>query len=98
MSEDNRLNNTDSDELIISLQKEARTSIYKLDASGRIEIQYDAYIGADLGTPCLKTEYKYEDGSTGSSRKVIATRESVVAWPGYEEVSVGAGNDFDLIP
>jgi len=68
------------------------------DVSGRIETTYEAPLNAAIGDPCLKTDFKYFDGAGGTSRSVIAYQENVVSWPGFEVVSVGAGNDFDLIP
>lgn len=68
------------------------------DAAGRIEAVYEASLHIDIGEPCLRTRLKYLDGAAGSSRKVIAMEEDVVAWPGYEVLEIGAGNDFDLVP
>lgn len=68
------------------------------DSAGRIEEVYEAPLHATVGSPCLRTQMKYADGSGGNSRSIIAYIELVVAWPGFEPVAVGAGNDFDLIP
>jgi len=67
------------------------------DASGRMEVLYEAHIKSEIGDPCLRTRYKYLDGAAGSSRKVLAYEEEVIAWPGYEAIQAGAGNDFDLL-
>ena len=67
------------------------------DAAGRMEILYEAPIYSEIGDPCLRTRYKYLDGAAGTSRKVLAYEEEVIAWPGYEAVQAGAGNDFDLL-
>jgi hypothetical protein len=94
---DNNLGDNKSMEVIKSLLMEGITSVYVLDGSGRIQEQYDGYTDIKLGNACLKTEYKFQDGALGNSRKVIASNESIAPWPGYEVVQVGAGNDFDAL-
>jgi len=80
-----------------SLLNEGLKTATVRDAAGRPATIYEANIDAEIGAPCLRTRYKYEDGALGTSRKTIAYEEEVVAWPGYEAVQVGAGNDFDLL-
>jgi hypothetical protein len=70
-------------------------TVFIKDAAGRIEIAYEAPINADIGDPCLRTKLKYVDGAGGTDRGVIAEEEDIVAWPGYEILSGGAGNDID---
>jgi len=67
------------------------------DLAGRIEAVYEAPLSANIGEACLRTRLKYLDGAAGSSRKVIAMEEDVVAWPGYEIIEAGTGNDFDSV-
>lgn len=67
------------------------------DASNRIFEQYEAPIKAEIGDPCLRTRYKFLDGAGGTSKKVIAWEEEVVAWQGFEIIEAGTGNDFDLV-
>ena len=73
-------------------------SVTVYDASDRAHFVYEAGLGAEIGDPCLITEYKYIDGLAGTSRQVLAYEECVGAWPGYEVVSVGAGNDLSNLP
>jgi len=73
-----------------------KTAILR-DVAGRPDTIYEANINASIGDPCLKTSFKYVDGAVGTSRKVIAYEESIVAWAGYEAIQAGAGNDFDLV-
>jgi hypothetical protein len=68
------------------------------DAAGRLETLYEAPVHSEIGEPCLRTRYKYLDGAGGTSRTVIAYSEDVVAWPGFEAIAPGSGNDFDLVP
>jgi len=82
---------------IKSLLGSGLKSILIRDAASRIETAYEAPIHAEIGNPCLRTRFKYTDGAAGTSRKSIAYEEEVVAWPGYEAVQAGAGNDFDLL-
>ena len=70
---------------------------YVLDGI-RYSVVYEAPINADIGDPCLRTTMKYADGAGGTGTLVIAQEEEVVAWPGYEIVSVGAGDDITLVP
>lgn len=72
-------------------------TVYILDGI-RYSVIYEAPINADIGDPSLRTILKYEDGAGGTSPLVIAQEEQVVAWPGYEIVSVGAGDDITLVP
>lgn len=60
------------------------------DANSRITHFYEAPHSAKVDDACLLTEFKYVDGPAGTSRNVLATKESVVAWE--------AGFDFDGLP
>jgi hypothetical protein len=82
---------------IRSLMQTGVKSAYFRDASERVEVLYEAPIHTAIGDPCLATSFKYLDGAAGSSRVVLATQEEVVAWPGFEVIQVGAGNDFDSV-
>lgn len=73
-------------------------TIYIRDASSRTEELYEAPLNIEIGDPCLRTRYKYVDGAAGVSRQVIAWDEQIVAWPGYEILSPGAGNDITALP
>jgi len=84
-------------DVLRSLMAEGFKSANVRDAAGRPETLYEAPIESEIGDPCIRTRYKYLDGALGSSRKTIAWEEEVVAWPGYEVVQVGAGNDFDSL-
>jgi hypothetical protein len=88
---------TFSRDKIKNLMKSGVKSAFVLDAASRIESVYEAPIQSAIGDPCLVTSFKYLDGAGGTSRVVVATQEKVVAWPGFEIVQVGAGNDFDLL-
>lgn len=68
------------------------------DISGRIYELYEAPLIVTIGDPCVRTLYKFIDGAAGSSRQVIAWEEEVVAWPGYEILQVGAGDDINALP
>lgn len=83
---------------IKSLMTEGMKSLTLRDGSGRPEFVYEAHYSAKIGEKCLRTQYKYSDGALGTSRKVIAYEEIISAWPGYEILSVGAGNDINNLP
>lgn len=80
---------------IKSMMNEGIKTFTVYDASDRAEEVYEAGLRAQIGDPCLITLYKYVDGSTGSSRQVLAYEERVGSWPGYEQVQVGAANDIN---
>lgn len=88
----------DSIDQIRALMKEGMKSALVRDASGRPEFLYEAHFEAEIGEKCLRTQYKYQDGALGTSKKIIAYEEIIVAWPGYEILSVGAGNDINNLP
>lgn len=73
-------------------------TIYIRDLAGRVEELYEAPLISDIGSPCVKTRYKYIDGVVGTSRQLVAWDEEVVAWPGYELIQVGAGDDITALP
>jgi len=50
------------------------------DAAGRLSEVYEAPLTSLNGEPCLKTIIKYIDGAGGTSRTILATKESVAAW------------------
>lgn len=85
-------------DVLKSLMRGGMKSAMIRDASDRPEVLYEAPINSDIGEPCLRTKYKYQDGAGGTSRKVIAWEEEIVPWPGYEIISAGAGDDIDLLP
>lgn len=68
------------------------------DLAGRTYELYEAPLSTKIGDPCVKTVYKFLDGAAGSSRLVTAWEESVVAWPGYELLQAGAGDDITALP
>lgn len=68
------------------------------DLAGRTYELYEAPLVVGIGDPCVRTLYKFVDGAAGSSRQVSAWEEEVVAWPGYEILQVGAGDDINALP
>ena len=84
-------------DLLKSMMGAGMKSALIRDASGRPETLYEASINAEIGEDCIKTTYKYVDGAGGTSRKTIAWEETIVAWPGYEIIQAGAGNDIDNV-
>lgn len=84
-------------ESIKAMMQSGMKSAYVRDAALRIEIAYECPIHTKIGDPCLRTKLKYFDGAGGTSRKVIAQEEEIVAWPGYNAIQVGAGNDIDNV-
>ena len=88
---------TKTREAIKGMMQSGMKSVYVRDAALRIEIAYETPIHSKIGDPCLRTKIKYVDGSAGISRKVIAQEEEIIAWPGYNAIQVGAGNDIDNV-
>jgi hypothetical protein len=97
MSKEEGFKDTFSRETLKSLMKSGMKSVYVRDAAGRIETTYEAPLSANLSDPCLRTKLKYSDGAAGTSRQVIAQEEEIIAWPTYEIIQVGAGNDIDNV-
>lgn len=50
------------------------------DSSNRLSEVYEAPLTSGHGEPCLKTIIKYIDGASGTSRTILATKESVTTW------------------
>lgn len=80
-----------------NLMESGMKSAFVRDASGRIEVAYEAPIRANIGEPCIRTKMKYLDGAGGTSRSVIASEEDVVAWPGFDIIQPLTGDDIDLV-
>jgi len=89
---------TSTQQTLRALMITGMKSIYLRDVSGRIEVVYEAPIDATINDPCLRTTLKYLDGAGGTSRSVVAQEEVIVAWPGYEILQAGAGDDITLVP
>ena len=98
MAQERSLKDSFTRDNIKSLMANGFKTAYVRDAAGRIESLYEAPLNIGLGDPCLRTQFKYIDGAAGTSRSVIATIESVIGWPGFEVVSAGSGDDFNLVP
>jgi len=80
-----------------SLMNEGMKSATIRDAANRVQTVYETHHTSEIGEPCIRTDIKYVDGVTGTSRKTIAYSEVVTQWPGFEIVQTGAGNDFDAL-
>jgi len=83
---------------IKSLMGEGIKVINIRDAIGRTVELYEAPLIIEIGNPCMKTVYKFKGGAAGTSNLIIAWEESVVAWPGYELLQAGAGDDITALP
>jgi len=76
---------------MISSQLRNGQMVYNIyDASGRLSEVYEAPLSSVTGNPCLKTIIKYVDGAAGTSRVIIATKESLATWD--------SSWDADLLP
>jgi len=76
-----------------AMMQNAYKAVYEYDTIGNISVAYEAPLQAEINDPCLRTKYKYDSVSF----QIIAQEEEIVAWPGYEQIQVGAGNDIDNI-
>jgi len=66
---------------MISSQLNNGQMVYNVyDASGRLSEVYEAPLFSVNGNPCLKTIIKYIDGAAGTSRVILATKESLSTW------------------
>ena len=98
MRDEARVENSFTRHFLRQFEREGMLTINELDGNGRIIAIYEAHVGVETGDGCLKTELKYEDGAGGTSRRVTATRERIVAWPGFGLVGATDPEDFDTIP
>lgn len=67
---------TQADELLTSLGKEAMKVYRVYDGSSRVTEQYETYANTVNGGPALKTEYVYD----GATTNVLKMKETISTW------------------
>lgn len=67
---------TNADELLTSLGKEAMKVHRVYDGSNRLIEQYETYQNTVHGGPALRTDYTYD----GASERVVGMKETMSTW------------------
>jgi hypothetical protein len=98
MSSETEFQGSHTRDKLKSLMEEGMQAIEVRDGAGRIETLYEAHVKAVENDICLITQFKYADGAGGTSRRVIAWREILGQWPGYDIIGGGNPNDFNSVP